>query len=228
MKDAGEPGSRAGRSTPTTTRTATAFADAGENTIAATDGDGRGRRVLAEPRARQVHRLRDAAGRLVRSRGPRTRPAAARATAAGAITLASGDVDSGNDFGNYRKATKSGVKFEDLDADGVKDAGEPGLSGWTINAFADTNSNGILDAERDDDRAAAMTNGSGAYSMNLSPAATWSARRCRPAWTQSFPSGTRSAGPRAATGSPGLGQVDSDNDFGNGATATKSGVKFND
>ena len=24
------------------------------------------------------------------------------------------------------------MKFEDLDADGVKDAGEPGLEGWTI------------------------------------------------------------------------------------------------
>ena len=24
------------------------------------------------------------------------------------------------------------MKFDDLDADGVKDAGEPGLSGWTI------------------------------------------------------------------------------------------------
>ena len=29
-------------------------------------------------------------------------------------------------------ATKSGMKFNDLDADGVKDAGEPGLGGWTI------------------------------------------------------------------------------------------------
>ena len=37
------------------------------------------------------------------------------------------------------------MKFHDLNADGVKDAGEPGLAGWTINAYADANSNGILD-----------------------------------------------------------------------------------
>ncbi len=36
------------------------------------------------------------------------------------------------DFGNYRPVSISGRKFEDLDGDGVKDAGEPGLVGWTI------------------------------------------------------------------------------------------------
>jgi hypothetical protein len=38
----------------------------------------------------------------------------------------------------------SGVKFHDQDGDGIKDAEEPGLQGWTI--FLDTNANGILDA----------------------------------------------------------------------------------
>ena len=38
---------------------------------------------------------------------------------------------------------KSGMKFEDLDADGVKDAGEPGLGGWTI--YIDYNDDGVLD-----------------------------------------------------------------------------------
>jgi len=36
------------------------------------------------------------------------------------------------------------MKFEDLDADGVKDAGELGLSGWTI--FVDYDDDGTLDA----------------------------------------------------------------------------------
>jgi len=37
----------------------------------------------------------------------------------------------------------SGAKFNDLDRDGVRDAGEPGLAGWTI--FLDANDNGLLD-----------------------------------------------------------------------------------
>ena len=32
---------------------------------------------------------------------------------------------------------KSGTKFHDLNANGVKDAGEPGLPGWTIRAYKD-------------------------------------------------------------------------------------------
>ena len=49
-----------------------------------------------------------------------------------AINLAGVDEDTGNDFGNYQQATKTGVKFEDLNANGVKDASEPGLTGWGI------------------------------------------------------------------------------------------------
>jgi subtilisin-like proprotein convertase family protein len=37
-----------------------------------------------------------------------------------------------------------GTKFDDQDGDGVQDAGEPGLAGWTI--FLDDNRNAVLDA----------------------------------------------------------------------------------
>jgi len=37
----------------------------------------------------------------------------------------------------------TGTKWNDLDLDGVRDAGEPGLAGWTI--YLDTNGNGRLD-----------------------------------------------------------------------------------
>ena len=37
-----------------------------------------------------------------------------------------------------------GTKWNDLDGDGVRDAGEPGLEAWTI--FLDQNTNGVLDA----------------------------------------------------------------------------------
>jgi len=36
------------------------------------------------------------------------------------------------DFGNYSKVRLKGVKFYDTDNDGMKDADEPGLAGWTI------------------------------------------------------------------------------------------------
>ena len=49
----------------------------------------------------------------------------------------------GNDFGNWTTATKSGHKFDDLDADGFWDAREPGLSGWTI--YVDYDDSGTLD-----------------------------------------------------------------------------------
>src|SRR5262249_61117151 len=47
-------------------------------------------------------------------------------------TLVGGQQATGNDFGNFQQATKSGRKFNDLNGDGVEQATEPGLSGWTI------------------------------------------------------------------------------------------------
>ncbi|MFC1982624.1 hypothetical protein ACFLV5_02415, partial [Chloroflexota bacterium] len=53
---------------------------------------------------------------------------------------------SGNDFGNYQQATKSGTKYQDLDANGVMNGSDSGLSGWTIAAFADDDDSGTLSA----------------------------------------------------------------------------------
>src|SRR4029078_2835220 len=78
------------------------------------------------------------------------------------ITLTSGQLDDLNDFGNYRNATKSGVKFNDLDGDGVKDAGEPGLAGWTINAYVDANGNGTRDTGENTIANSALTGAGGA------------------------------------------------------------------
>ena len=62
------------------------------------------------------------------------------------MTLTSGQEDRGNDFANFRQATKSGMKYNDLNADGTQDAGDLGLSGWTIAAFADVDDSGTLSA----------------------------------------------------------------------------------
>lgn len=52
-----------------------------------------------------------------------------------AVTLASGGSSLSNVFGNFRGAltgTISGLKFNDVNGNGVRDAGEPGLAGVTI------------------------------------------------------------------------------------------------
>ena len=128
------------------------------------------------------------------------------------ITLKSGDNESGNDFGNYQKATKSGMKFEDLDADGVKDAGEPGLGGWTIEAV-----------QGGQVVASTTTAANGTYSFSLKPG-TYTFREVQKAgWTQSYP-----AAPGTYTETLKSGQVSDKNDFGNWYPATKSGYKFLD
>jgi len=51
--------------------------------------------------------------------------------------------DGFEEFNTEKVSTISGVKFNDANDNGVKDAGEVGLAGWTI--FIDSNENGVLD-----------------------------------------------------------------------------------
>ena len=150
-----------------------------------------------------------------------------------AINLAAGDTDTGNDFGNYKKATKSGTKFHDLNANGVKDQGEAGLPGWVIRAYADTNGDGTLQAGETTIAASATTAADGSYSMSLNPGKYVVCEVAQAGWTQSFPANTKcSAIAGLAPGGYGIslasGDVDSGNDFGNFQKGTKSGMKFND
>jgi hypothetical protein len=48
------------------------------------------------------------------------------------------------DFGDFILISISGAKFRDANGNGVRNAGEPGLQGWTI--YIDANNNGVLDA----------------------------------------------------------------------------------
>ena len=145
------------------------------------------------------------------------------------ITLASTDIDSGNDFGNFQKATKTGMKFDDLNANGVKDAGEPGLPDWTINAFVDVNGNGTKDAADTVIAATDTTNASGVYTLSLNPGSYVVCEVQKAGWIQSFPANIACG---AAAGGWGItlisGERDVDNDFGNWRAASKTGVKFHD
>jgi serine-aspartate repeat-containing protein C/D/E len=49
-----------------------------------------------------------------------------------AVTITSGAVITGQDFGNFKLGGIHGMKFNDLNGDGIKDTSEPGLPDWTI------------------------------------------------------------------------------------------------
>ncbi len=51
----------------------------------------------------------------------------------------------GQNFGQNRQNALYGQQFNDLDNDGVKDAGEPGAAGWTV--YLDRNNNGSFDSD---------------------------------------------------------------------------------
>ena len=145
------------------------------------------------------------------------------------ITLTSGQLDSDNNFGNFQQATKTGVKFHDLNANSVKDAAEPGLPGWTIRAFVDTNGNGTLDAGEITVAATTVTGVGGAYTLSLAPGKYVVCETQQATWTQSWPA---NAACGVGAGGWGItlasGDVDSGNDFGNFQNGTKSGMKFHD
>ena len=135
-----------------------------------------------------------------------------------AVTLDSQEADTGNDFGNFRPATKSGTKFEDLDADGAaQEAGEPGLPGWVI--YVDYDDDGVLDAGEP----SATTDANGDYTITGVVPGTYKVREVAQAgWTQSYPAlGYYEEVFSSST-------VLTDNDFGNWAPASKAGTKFED
>ncbi len=226
-KDAGEPGLPGWTITAYADANGNGIRDAGENTVAASAVTGAG----------GTYSLSLAPGKYIvcetQQAGWTQSFPANSACGAGlggwGITLASGELDSGNDFGNWQKATKTGMKFHDLDADGVKDAGEPGLPGWTITAYADANANGIRDAGENTVGATQVTGAGGTYSLSLNPGRYVVCETQQAGWTQSFPA---NAACGAGAGGWGInlasGELDSGNDFGNWQKATKTGMKFND
>src|SRR3954451_17889588 len=86
----------------------------------------------------------------------------------------------------------SGVKFEDLNANGKRDGGETGLAGWQIRAFNDLNGNGLIDtneAGSDNVADSDTTDSNGAYSLSLAPGkyVVVETTKGKEGWTQSYP-----------------------------------------
>ena len=143
------------------------------------------------------------------------------------ITLTSNQTDAGNDFGNFQNATKSGTKFDDLDADSVRDQGEPGIAGVRIHLFGTNGQGNAVHVHT-------MTDADGNYSFSVAPGSYTVCETVPAGYTQSFPtSGPSCAGHEDASGfgysiTLASGQTDAGNDFGNFRNATKSGTKFDD
>ncbi len=126
-------------------------------------------------------------------------------------------------------ATKSGIKFNDLNANGVMDQGEPPLPGWTIKMFKDVNGDGLLTGAGDTPQPAGfplvdVTDVNGLYSFQPFQGKYIVCEVLQPNWTQSFPSNTVCADDANFGGDLASGgwavtlanaQEDLDNHFGN-------------
>ncbi|HIK51512.1 MAG TPA: choice-of-anchor J domain-containing protein, partial [Oscillatoriales cyanobacterium M59_W2019_021] len=100
------------------------------------------------------------------------------------IELNTGEIRTGIDFGNQeQRGTISGSKWSDLDGDGIRDTGEPGLANWTI--YLDDNNNGQLDT----DETSTTTDELGNYSFSLEPGTYTVAEVLEPDWVQTYPIG---------------------------------------
>lgn len=122
------------------------------------------------------------------------------------------------DFGNFRGMTVRGVKFNDLNGNGVRDSGEPLLAGWTVEV--DLNGDGVVDLTRTTDSAGAYL-AAGVGPGDPSKGRTFTVReRLQTGWIQTFP-GDDEAYPIHS----GLTVVA---DFGNFRRVRWCGTKFND
>ncbi len=133
---------------------------------------------------------------------------------------------------------KSGMKFLDLNANGVKDQNESGIAGWTINAYADDGDGILSSTEAQTVAETDTTDANGSYSFLLDPGEYIVCEVQQPGYQQTYPktdtvgkadcSADSNLGPRGLIVSLGEGEVDTGNDFGNASRATKEGFKFED
>ncbi|HRW82399.1 MAG TPA: SdrD B-like domain-containing protein [Methanothrix sp.] len=136
----------------------------------------------------------------------------ATAPAGGSYSVELKDADvTDQDFGNYGSRSISGTKFYDLNGNGVKDAGEDGLAGWTIKLEQNGNVTDVATTAED-----------GSYSFSeLSPQEYTVSEVPLDGWVATAP----------ASGSKSVSLTDEDAtgiDFGNRGNLSISGKKFYD
>jgi len=145
------------------------------------------------------------------------------------LAVSSGESDFAA-FGNTQRADIFGTKYEDLDGDGQRDAGEPGLPGWRV--WIDVNGNGSRDTfepnmlTREDDPDTDFDE-AGAYSFLDMPARTYTIyEEMDVKWLQSRPGDPRST-PEPQIVLNAVGNVEHV-DFANLRSGEIHGQKFND
>ncbi|MBW3585724.1 MAG: hypothetical protein KY448_07715, partial [Cyanobacteria bacterium 0813] len=99
------------------------------------------------------------------------------------ITVTSGQDITNINFGNFQSSTISGQKFNDLNNNGLKDAGELGLGNWQI--FLDSiNPDGLFQQGEP----TTITDATGNYTLRDIPAGTYQVREVQQnGWTQTTP-----------------------------------------
>lgn len=128
------------------------------------------------------------------------------------VTLAAGSNTTGYDFGNYRNGSIAGFKWWDMDADGVIDEGENGLTGWTIDLVDQTLT--AIDSD---------VTASGVFTFTgVKPGAYTLQEEMQAGWAQSFPGSNSLAVTLMSNGSV------VNKNFGNVHDATIAGTKWND
>jgi hypothetical protein len=132
-------------------------------------------------------------------------------------------------------ASKSGTKFHDKNANGVRDTGEEGLAGWTINLYQDTGTKGSYDGEAVFKTTTTAANGAYAFA-NLFSGDYIVCEASQTGWQQSAPT-SAPTGETLVSNCPGNttgyaftmgGGNRAGNDFGNFQQGTISGTKFKD
>ena len=110
------------------------------------------------------------------------------------ISLTAGSFNAtGVDFGNVQLGQVQGTKFHDRDGDGVRDAGEEGLAGWTV--YLDTDGDGTLDRFEQ----STTTNVDGEYVFdNVMPGVQVVREEQQTGWNQTSPDGIQQTQRRAA------------------------------
>jgi uncharacterized repeat protein (TIGR01451 family) len=82
------------------------------------------------------------------------------------ITLGAGSTSTGNNFGDIpNPGAISGTVWNDVNGNGVINAGESGISGVTISLYRDVNANGVYDPGIDTLSATTTTGATGSYSF---------------------------------------------------------------
>ncbi|MEK6281956.1 MAG: Ig-like domain repeat protein [Acidobacteriota bacterium] len=122
------------------------------------------------------------------------------------------------------EVTISGLKFTDMNGNGIFEAGEPGLPGVAITLYNDVNSNGLFDAGTDTVQGTQFTGAAGDYSFSGILMGRYVVVEGVPAgWVQTLPAPPGTYAVDASSGG-----IFANRNFGNFQLITISGRKFND